>query len=235
MSGALAPLVALIGADGAGKSTLSDDIAAELSRERPVARVYLGLGSGDLGERIKRWPLIGPAVERRINAKAERARDKQAKIPGLGTALVIYAFSIKRRRAFRKVLAMRRQGIVVIADRYPQVEVPGFYDGPGLSAAGAGSAAVAWLARRERGQYQAMAAWLPTLVIRLNIDLETAIARQPDHRAGLVARKIAATQSLRFGGAPIADVDATRPYDEVRAEVLGLVRGALSEAPDARA
>jgi thymidylate kinase len=234
MSGALAPLVALIGADGAGKSTLSDDIAAELSRERPVARVYLGLGSGDLGERIKRWPLIGRAVEARINAKAERARDKQAKIPGLGTALVIYAFSIKRRRAFRKVLAMRRRGIAVIADRYPQVEVPGFYDGPGLSAAAAGSAAIAWLARRERAQYERMAAWLPTLVIRLNIDLATAIARQPDHRAALVERKIAATQSLSFGGAPIADVDATRPYQEVRSEVLELVQRAFEGALDDR-
>ncbi len=230
MSRTLAPLIALVGADGAGKSTLSHDLARELSRERPAQQVYLGLGSGDLGQRIKRLPLIGPAIDKRVSAKADRARDKQAKIPGLGTALVIYAFSIKRRRAFQRVLELRRGGTVVVADRYPQVEVPGYYDGPGLSAASAGSALVAWLARRERRQYERMAAYLPTLVIRLNIDLATAMARQPDHGSALVERKIAATRSLRFNGAPIADVDATRPYAEVRAEVFALARKALDGA-----
>ncbi|MCW3835130.1 nucleoside triphosphate hydrolase [Sphingomonas canadensis] len=227
MTQALAPLVAIVGADGSGKSTLSADIAAELGGERPVAQAYLGLGSGDLGQRIKGWPLIGPAVERRIAAKAGRARDKNAKIPGLVTALVIYAFSIRRRRSFGRVLKMRRQGVAVITDRYPQVEVPGYYDGPGLSAAAAGSALVGWLAARERRQYERMAAWLPTLVIRLNITVETAMARQPDHGEALVAQKIATTPLLRFNGAPIADVDANRPYAQVRAEVIALVRKAF--------
>jgi thymidylate kinase len=227
VSDRLAPVIALVGADGSGKSSLSQDLAQELAAERPVERVYLGLGSGDLGERIKRLPLIGRAVDKRIAAKADRARDKQAKIPGLATALVIYAFSVKRRKAFRQVLALRRRGITVITDRYPQVEVPGYYDGPGLSAASAGGPVVAWLAARERRQYESMAAFVPTAVIRLNIDVATALARQPDHREALVARKIATTPLLRFNGAPIVDVDANRPYAEVRAEVVALAREAL--------
>jgi len=227
MSRPLAPLIALVGADGAGKSSLSEDVVRELAADRPVARVYLGLGSGDLGQKIKRLPLVGRALDKRIGKKADSARDKQAKIPGLGTALVIYAFSVKRRKAFRRVLALRAVGTTIITDRYPQVEVPGYYDGPGLSAASAGSALVGWLAKRERRQYEQMAAFLPTLVIRLNIDIATAVARQPDHGEALVARKIAVTPQLKFNGAPIADVDATRPYPEVRAEVLRLVRQAL--------
>ena len=223
----LAPLVALVGADGSGKSSLSSDIVAELRAERPVARVYLGLGSGDLGQRIRRMPLIGRAINRRISAKADRARDERAKIPGLLTAVVIYAFSVKRRRNFARMLAMRERGITIIADRYPQVEIPGFYDGPGLSAASAGHPIIAWLADRERGQYQRMAAHLPTLVIRLNIDVATALARQPDHEEALVARKITATPLLRFNGARVEDVDAARPYPIVRAEVLTLVKRAI--------
>lgn len=227
MNGGLAPLIALVGADGSGKSTLSQDVVGELAKERRVERAYLGLGSGDLGQRIKRLPLIGRAVEKRIAAKADRARDERAKIPGLGTALVIYAFSVRRRRAFRRVLVLRRRGVTVITDRYPQVEVPGFYDGPGLSAASAGGRLVAWLAARERRQYERMAAYLPTLVIRLNIEVATALARQPDHAEALVARKIATTPLLLFNGAAIIDVDANRPYSEVRAEVMALTRGAL--------
>ncbi|MEI9852494.1 MAG: hypothetical protein WDN24_18350 [Sphingomonas sp.] len=72
-----------------------------------------------------------------------------------------------------------------------------------------------------------MAAYAPTLVIRLNIDIETAMARQPDHDEALIARKIATTPRLRFNGAPIVDIDASRPYRDVRTEVVALVKRAL--------
>lgn len=227
VSNAPAPLIAIVGTDGSGKSTLAADIAEQLAPERPIEYLYLGLGSGKLGRRIKRLPLVGPALARHADAKADRARDKSAKIPGLGTALVLYAFSIKRKRRFDRVQRLRRRGVAVVTDRYPQIEVPGYYDGPGLSAAAATNPLIAWLARRERRLYEHMAATLPTLVIRLNIDLATALARQPDHGEALIAMKIATTPLLRFNGAPIADVDAARPYPEVLAEVLALVEGAL--------
>ncbi|MEI9850488.1 MAG: nucleoside triphosphate hydrolase [Sphingomonas sp.] len=227
MNEALAPLIAIVGPDGAGKSTLAADIAARLGAGRAIAHIYLGLGSGDLARRIKRWPLIGPAIELSINARADRARDTSGRIPGLFTALVIYAFSLRRMRSFERMMRLRRRGVTVITDRYPQIEVPGYYDGPGLSAAATASPLIAWLARRELRLYERMAAHLPTLVIRLNIDVATALARQPDHNSTLVALKIAATPLLLFSGAALADVDATRPYPEVRAEVLALVEGAL--------
>ena len=224
----MAPLIALVGCDGSGKSTLARDLAAELSCDRPVARCYLGLGSGDLGERIRRLPLIGPAIEHGLAAKARQTRSRDQKIPGLATALVVYRFSLLRRRRFRRMLALRRAGTVVLTDRYPQTEVPGFYDGPGLSAARAGSRAVAALAAREMRMYRWMAGFHPDLVIRVNITLATAVARKPDHRPDLLGQKIAVTPTLRFDGAPIVDVDGEQPYPVVRAEVLRLVRGVLA-------
>jgi hypothetical protein len=225
---ALAPLIALVGCDGSGKSTLAHDLAEELARERPVARCYLGLRSGDLGERIKRLPLIGPAVERKLAAKAGQTRAKDRTIPGLPTAIVVYGFSLLRRRRFRRMLALRRQGIVILTDRYPQAEIPGFYDGPGLSAARAGSRAVALLAAREAAMYRWMAGFHPDLVIRIAIGLDTAAARKPDHRRDLLAEKIAVTPLLTFDGARIVDVDGEQPYPIVRAEVLTLIRGVLA-------
>jgi hypothetical protein len=56
---------------------------------------------------------------------------------------------------------------------------------------------------------------LPDLVLRLNVDLETAYARKPDHSRESLARKVAATPLLKFNGAPIADLDATAPLDDV--------------------
>ncbi|MEN2787221.1 nucleoside triphosphate hydrolase [Sphingomonas qilianensis] len=223
----MAPLIAIIGCDGSGKSTLAADMVATLGAERPVATRYLGLGSGAIGERIKRWPLIGAALERRLARKGKQTRTRGERIPGLATALVIYNFSLLRRRRFLQVLALRRQGVTVITDRYPQIDMPGFYDGPGLSAAAARSAPVAWLAARERRLYAWMASHQPTLVIRLNIDAETAHARKPEHDIELLRQKVAVTPLLRFNGAPIVDLDSRAPYAQVRQRALDAIRAAI--------
>lgn len=223
----LAPLIAIVGCDGSGKSTLAADVLRALAAERSVASAYLGLGSGAIGARIRSLPLIGAAAERRLAAKATKTRSAGERIPGLATASVVYLFSLARLRRFRRVLALRGKGVTVVTDRYPQIEVAGFYDGPGLSAARAGSRAVARLADRERRHYIWMASHRPTLVLRLDVDLATAMARKPDHDPALLARKVEATPRLRFGGAPIVDLDATAPYREVLEAALAAIRAAI--------
>ena len=226
----LAPLIAIIGADGSGKSTLAADLAAELDRERPTSHVYLGLGSGVIGHKIAALPLIGPLVAARIEKKAGRTRDPKDKIPGPLTALIVYWFSTRRKKRFDAMTALRRRGVMVITDRYPQVEMAGFYDGPGLSTARADSAFVRWLAVREAGLYAEMVRHRPTLVLRLNIDADTALARKPEHGRPLVEAKIAITPLLTFGGAPIAEIDATMDYAEERALARALIDQALTPA-----
>ncbi|WP_404476399.1 hypothetical protein [Novosphingobium sp. BL-52-GroH] len=221
----LAPCVALVGCDGSGKSTLARDLVALLDRQAPTRSIYLGLGTGELGRRIAQVPVVGALVERYLAGKASKAHDRPDKrLPGLVTALAMYAFSLARRRRFRKVLDYRGTGVQVITDRYPQAEVPGSFDGPGLSWTRKGSALVERLAAHERVLYAEMAACRPTLVIRLNVDADTALARKADHRRDLLERKLAVVPGLRFGGAQIVDIDATRPYHEVLQTVLAVLR-----------
>lgn len=226
----LAPLIAIVGCDGSGKSTLSAHMHALLAKDRAIDRCYLGLGSGELGNRIRELPLIGPAVEGLFARKASQSRARDKVIPGLLTALVIFGFSLLRLRRFRRMLALRRQGVAVITDRYPQTDVAGFYDGPGLSAARAGSSAVAWLAVRERRLYEWMAGFKPDIVLRLNVDADTALLRKPDHKPDLLRAKVAATPLLRFQGARIVDIDARASAGEVLRTALGLIEPVLSRA-----
>lgn len=227
----LAPLIAIVGSDGSGKSTLARDVLARVRERHPAEICYLGLGSGELGNRIKRFPFGGVLAERFLAKRAGQARDKDAKIPGLGTALVIYGYSLIRRRRFRRTLELRRKGVVVITDRYPQTDVAGFYDGPGLSAARAESGAVRRLVAKERRIYDWMASHVPDLVVRLNVDVETAMARKPDHARHLIERKVEATSKLRFNGAPIVDLDAREPYPLVLEKTLAAVGGVLARQP----
>jgi hypothetical protein len=225
--GTLAPIIAVVGCDGSGKSTLAADLLAHVKKSRPADMVYLGLGSGAMGNRIKAWPIIGPLLERSLSSRASRARDPKDKIPGITTAFVLYRLSLRRKAQFDRLLELRASGIAVVTDRYPQIEVPGFYDGPGLSAARAEGWLIQKLATKERAIYEQMAAYVPTLVIRLNIDAETALARKPDHARALIERKVAVTPSLRFNGAPIVDLDATMAYEDERALAIAATDKAL--------
>lgn len=226
----LAPCVALIGCDGSGKSTLTRDLVTLLNRQAPTRSMYLGLGTGDLGRRIAEVPLIGRLAADFLTGKARKAHDgkgrqgPEKRLPGLLTALAMFGFSLDRNRRFRRVIDYRRSGVQVVTDRYPQAEVPGSFDGPGLSWLRKGSAVVERIALRERALYDGMAAYRPTVVIRLNVDVDTALARKADHERAMLERKLAVVPTLRFGGAQIVDVDATRPYREVLASVLAVLR-----------
>lgn len=224
-----APLIAIIGSDGAGKTTIASYLCNALKGDG-AAYSYLGLGSGAIGLKIRAWPLIGPIFERHLTSKAQQARNLEERIPGLFTALTIYAFSRVRARRFKQMLNMRKKMGLIVCDRYPQVEIPGFYDGPGLNAARPRGYLTALLAIDEFALYQRMARYRPTLVIRLNIDVETALARKPDHNPELIKRKVDATPLLRFGGARIVDVNAKLPLLEVQSKCLELIRHMVSRA-----
>ncbi len=83
--------------------------------------------------------------------------------------------------------------------------------------------------RRASGKaFQRMTRYRPDLVIRLNVDLDTACRRKPDHRRELLRAKIAVTPRLSYKGAPIVDIDANRPLAEVLIAVKAAVAGELA-------
>lgn len=217
------PLIALVGSDGSGKSTVGAALLEWMASSRPTRLCHLGKQTGNIGRAIARWPLIGRRVSRTLSNKADTAKAPGG--PGTMTALTIYLFSMRRVRRFRRMLALRDQGFAILTDRFPQNEIPGPMDGLGLSLAQSRNAIIRWLARRERRRYRWMASHRPDLVIRLKVDLATAIARKPDHRRSSLATKIADLGTLHFNGAPIVDIDATQPLDQV----LDQARRAITE------
>ncbi len=223
----LAPLIAIVGADGSGKSTIAAAVIGLVRTYGQAETAHLGLKSGHIGRAIRRIPLIGSRLGKGIQGRANQARDKSARIPDPFTALVIYAFSQLRVRRFRQVLRQRMAGKIIVTDRYPQTDVLGFFDGPGLAAARPTGRFTRWLARREFRQYQWMASFRPSLVIRLNVDVETAFARKPDHRYDSLRQKVAAAPLLRYGGAPIIEFDSSMPLDLLVEEVRSAIAAGL--------
>jgi len=223
----IAPLIAVVGSDGSGKSRLSSDLLVHIRQSRPAEAGYLGLGSGEQGRRIGRWPLIGKPLQRRLEKIADALRDPDAAIPGVIAARYALRRSKKRYRQFETILSKRRSGVVIVTDRYPQVETPGLHDGP-ILAGRATNPALTRIKEEERALYAQMAACVPTLVIRLHVDVETAMARKPDHDRALIARKVASLSKLTFNGAPILELDATINYETELSLAKAAVDNALS-------
>lgn len=155
--------------------------------------------------------------------------EKPSTPPGNITALVIYLLSCWRAYKFRKMLCKSQQGFLLITDRYPQVEVPGFrFDGPQLAKTTGGNGWIKMLRQRELKLYQWMASYLPVLLIRLGIDEQTAFARKPDHQLAALQEKIAVTPQLTFNGAKILELDGRHPADEILQASLRAIHAALS-------
>lgn len=227
-------IIAVVGCDGSGKSTLSADLFAQLSEERSTELLYLGQGSGNILTWVRGIPLIGEALGRYLQSRSKRAHAKDDKpaSPDITTALVIYLLSRWRHHKFRRMLALCRRGRLVIADRYPQAEAAGFYfDGPGLTITGATKGFVRWLAQRELSLYQRMASHVPALLIRLNIDAETAHTRKPDHKLSMLREKVTVIPTLNFNGAHILDLDGRTPYPQVLQAALTATHAALNSRP----
>jgi len=225
-------VIAVVGCDGTGKSTLTADLLADLQTKGPAQRRYLGIVSGEVGDKIKALPFIGVRLERYLAAKAFRAQDMKKKIPGTGTAIIMHLLSIWRAAHLIKVSRLSRRGVKIIADRYPQAEIPGFrYDGPGVTATTNDNWLLRKLAVREQKLYQWMARYKPALVIRLNIDAETAFSRKPDHDISELQDKIAIMPQLNFNGALVCELDARAPYKEVLAGALAAL-SQLEQAPN---
>lgn len=223
--------IAIVGCDGAGKSTLAADLLRH-ARQRGRARfVYLGQSSGNIKRALAALPIAGPRIARRLEARATRMHDPDAEAITAPTAAAVYLLSRWRAHKFLRVMRLARRGVTVITDRWPQAEIPGFpVDGPGLGAKPVTGRLATRLARREQRLYANMAAQLPALVIRLDVDLATAQARKPDHPREQLQRKCAVIPTLCFHGAPILALDARRPYPEVLAAAVAGMDAALTEA-----
>jgi hypothetical protein len=216
-------LVAVIGADGSGKSTLAKDLREWFAPKFDAMYVYMGSGDGPASP--LRWPM--KVVHRRLTGKeggSERKEALERRHPGwLGVAKAAWALALSREKAhkLRRAMVARRRGLVVFSDRYPQIQFSGQNDGPLLSAwRTSSSRGRRYLARLEQRPYELAARFAPDLVIRLRVDLETAMARRPQLAPEYLVRRIDLINELHFDGGlfGVVEIDAAQPYDRVFAD-----------------
>ncbi len=224
------PMIAIVGCDGSGKSTVGEQILACAKEFAPSVLVHVGKQSGNFTRSLTAQPVFGRLIKRSFSKHAVKTHSRRAKNqnPTFLPSLAKYVFTIRRVRRFRRMLALREKGLIIITDRFPQLELRAF-DGPQLNIEQGGSFIVRWFARREYADFEWMTSHIPDLVIRLNVDIDTAMQRKPDHDRESLNKKIIAMPKLTYKGAPIVDIDTSQPLEKVVAEATAALTTLLTE------
>jgi hypothetical protein len=217
-------VIAFVGCDGAGKSTVLAEMRRWLGWKLDVYPIYFGSGDGPASwmRQPLRWARMLQKKPRPSQAPPEqRSRVLAPRRPT--PARAVWALVLAREKAARMAAAQRarQRGLVVACDRYPQSQVLGFNDGPLLAPwLESPRPLLARLARWELSIYRRAQRCPPDLAIKLDVSPEVAVARKPDMALVECARRRAAVASLDWGArCRHVSVDADQPLERVLAEV----------------
>lgn len=211
-------VIAFVGPDGSGKSTLCRALLDRLCATRAVTSVHLG--GPPRGTWLTRWPRVAVLTMRKLPRllRGERSLSGVAgRYPGFQAALDLLT-AVDRRLLVRRCHRLARSGMVVLTDRYPG-SIAGSASGP-RSRRQAGGLARA-LRRVELRIYRALPH--PDLVVRLNAPVEVTVQRNAARARPKPERLIRASHvraaRLRFPGVPELLVDSTAPMEATITEV----------------
>jgi thymidylate kinase len=228
-------IVAFLGADGSGKSTVTGAVDGWLSWRLEVVRLYLGFGDGPVSPMRK--PLqalksIYSGQRARSATPAEPAqvhREPEATSRTWWVTLpkviwrILWSWSVVREKQARIARAQqgRNEGLVVICDRYPQSQIMALGDGPLLGhwvqhPWGWLRAAARW----ELAAYQRMEDVAPDLVIKLHVTPEVSARRKLDVSLDSLVSRVEVVKQVQFSERTrVTHVDADQPIEQVLLEV----------------
>lgn len=219
-------VVAILGCDGAGKSTTLSYIKKEFNKKLDVATIYLG--SGDGSSSLIRKPM--KVVARKVGGKGvghavekEYAEKKKISLKSrlYSVAKIIWAVTLakEKRKKLRQMVKARNNGLLVLTDRYPQINMPGASDGPLLSRYQNGKGLFKRISDWEYNIYRSFSVNAPDLTIKLMVPTDVAIARKPEMTVEEIENKKNIVMSLDISE-HTAVIDTSRPFEITRGEVM---------------
>jgi thymidylate kinase len=215
-------VIAVVGSDGAGKSSVTQTFHSWLAGKVDVIQIYFGSGQGRSS--VLRLPLKLALRVMRRRSGTPRLDPEARRTRNVTFARAVWALVLAREKRSKLRMAMRarERGFVVICDRYPQTQLGGVSDGPLLwrwqdSEGRLKSALAQW----EREIYELGAAMSPDVVVRLLVTPEIARARRPTDNPGELAFRTQLVKDLRFESARhgVVDIDADESLDSVILDV----------------
>ncbi len=215
-------IIAVIGGDGSGKSTVTRELYRWLEGKVDVMPVYFGSGKGR--GTLLRLPLKVARRLRRSGRSAKHADSPRAgdKKPGFNRAVWGLVLAREKQLKIRRALRARARGFIVVCDRYPQTQTPGLIDGPLLTPwLQSDSRIRRRLARWETAPYVLAQEVGPDIVFRLDVSGPTAASRRPEVAPLELDGRRGVVEGLTFDQARhgVHSIDAERDLNSVLLDV----------------
>ena len=219
-------VVAVIGADGSGKSTVTKDLSKCLSWKLNSKRYYLGSRSGEsrsiikkaLGTFASKATKSGNSDNVEKNMDSNQNENKKSKLHSLLSLSwkVLYstADSYDKNRKLKALWRERNKGGIIITDRYPQNRYPGVNDGPNLHGLN-NNTFLRYISRYEKTPYEYSEKRHPDIVVKLLVDANVAQSRDPEMKLEKRREKCRIVENLRFDDSITIEVNANKSKEEV--------------------
>lgn len=231
-------VVALIGSDGSGKSSVSRWLADELAGQFDTRFLYFGTGDGPGSALIKSMNWLKnhsrygkPAGQQDTTDGAEKPREpSKTRTPDMVRLAWAATAMFERIKKMREVEIAVRKGAVVITDRYPQAEFWGIHDGPrlGYLLETRQRGLLHRIAQWEHSAYEKMAHRKPDLILLLDVAPEIAHSRRSEETLDELTRRISVARALTFQGARRLVLDSSEPLPVVKRKALQAVLDTMS-------
>ncbi|WP_279122474.1 hypothetical protein [Holdemania filiformis] len=199
--------VAFVGSDGAGKSTTIAYLNKEFSKKIDVKCIYLG--SGDGSSSLLRKPMkavakkvggkgLGDKVEKEYEGKSNKISIK-ARLYSFAKIIWALTLAVEKKKKIKKITKARNSGMLVLIDRYPQIDFPGYSDGPLLDKYLSNQKGILYkIALFEKGIYEFAQINKPDLALKLIVSPEIAIDRKPEMTKEQIDAKINAVMNMNI-------------------------------------
>lgn len=205
-------VIALIGTDGSGKSTMTKNIQAWLNWKIETQRFYLGSGDG------YKKPISYNFYTNESLPKS--IREYFGMVFYLKLSMNIY-------KTLNKVKKYREKGGIALLDRFPQIQFYGINDGPKIkSKIDSSFVSKKYLDKfinYEEKKYKKIVLNQPNVVFKLNISPEEAIKRKRENTLAEMRQKVSIVENLKFLDSNVYEIDATKNINEEILEIKRII------------
>jgi len=219
-------LIALVGGDGAGKSTAVTELLGWLSKSFHTVSVHLGKPRRSATSTAARavWERGRALNPSAVSGKSALLSAKGGSIGFRAFARLIWEVMTARDRyrEYAKARRLASNGAIVICDRYPLPQIKLMDGAAATRLLSHPNRAVRYLARREQRYYEQVL--YPDLLIVLRVRPDLAVERKREEEGEAFVRpRSEEIWQIDWRGTPAVVIDAGRPKAEVLAQIKSLV------------